>query len=438
MTQSLPGFREFYPAECAVKRAIFQKWQQTVLAYGFAEVEAPILEPLELFTDKSGPEIAEQLFNFVDKGGRAVALRPEFTPSVVRMVAARAQGLRKPIKWFNIGEQFRFERPQKGRLRAFYQLNVDCFGLADFSADAELIALLIQLFRVFGLTQTDVHIRLSDRNLWFFFLESCGITGQAAFDVLALIDKMEREDRAKSLEKIQKCIGDNASVLLTQIEALIAARDLASLKIALGGALSNPAVAQRLAEWEGLLGTLEAMGVHGFIQIDLGIVRGLAYYTGFVFEAFEVSGRSRALAGGGRYDTLVEKLGGPALPAVGFAIGDVVLTDLLTEKNLLPTCNMTPDFYVVSSGPAERRIALGDVQILRAAGFWVEYSLVDTGFSKQLKLADQAGARHALIYGESELAQGLVKLRHLGTRVESDVPRAQLKETLSMLSSVHA
>ncbi len=432
MMQSLPGFREFYPPECAIKTYIFEKWRAGVRVFGFEEIEAPILEPLELFTEKSGEEIVGQLFHFVDKGGRAVALRPELTPSVVKMVAARAQGLRKPIKWFNIGEQFRFERPQKGRLRSFYQLNVDCFGVLDYAADAELIALLVHLFSSFSLTQADVKIRLSDRQLWFFFLEALGYEAEVP-QILSIIDKKEKEDPAESLASLKKLLGEKAGSLWAQIDDLCRARDLEALRAALGEALKNPSLAQRLSDWEGLLAHLEAMGVLNFVQIDLSVVRGLAYYTGFVFEAFEANRGGRALAGGGRYDHLVNRLGGVDLPAVGFAIGDVVLTDLLREKGLLPTYSSAPDFYVLATGPLEKKAALRDIQQLRAAGLHVAYSFGDLGFSKQLKLAGQMAASYALIYGEAELDKGLVKVRSLLSREEEEVSREGLSVFLHRL-----
>lgn len=429
MLQSLPGFREFYPEQCAIKSHIFKIWRQTVLAFGFLEFEAPLLEPLELFTEKSGPEIVEQLFHFVDKGGRAVALRPELTPSLVRMVGAKAQALRKPIKWFNIGEQFRFERPQKGRLRSFYQLNIDCLGVASFEADAELISLLIALFRAFGLTSADFKIRLSDRTLWFNFLESKGLSYEAAVEVLGIIDKLEREETSKTEASLAKFFGSEASSFLKEAQSLTQARTLEALRAALGQSATQEAVSRRLAEWEGLLSILQAMGLAEFVHIDLGIVRGLAYYTGFVFEAFQTNG-GRALAGGGRYDQLVERLGGPALPAVGFAIGDVTLTDLLVAKNLLPFTLPGPEFFLVSTGSLAHNALLSDIQHIRSAGLHADYMLQPSALGKQLKLADQLGARFVLLYAEDELSKGIIKLKNLSLRTETEIPREHLVAAL--------
>lgn len=426
MIQSLPGFREFYPADFAVKHFIFKNWEKSVQAYGFEGIEAPVLEPLELFTEKSGPEIVEQLFHFTDKGGRGVALRPELTPSVVRMVGAKAQGLRKPIRWYNIGEQFRFERPQKGRLRSFYQLNVDFFGVADESADAEVISTLIALFKVFGLTANDFKVRLSDRHLWFYFLEAYDFDHEEIKSILAVVDKWERLQPEVIEAQLKLVAGERTALLIQQIQFLIQARDLKALEKALGDAMNSEKVVKRLMNWSCLLSMLGDMGIADFIQIDLGIVRGLAYYTGFVFEVFEVKGQSRALAGGGRYDDLVEKMGGPVLPAVGFAIGDVVLTDLLKDKGLLPIYSNAPSFYILFTGVVEKQKALLDIQILRGAGIHVTYALGDVNFSKQMKLAGECGVKNLLIYGEDELKTNQVRYRDFVTRDESLVDRSEI------------
>lgn len=417
MAQVLPGFREFYPEEGAVRRYIFDQWTTTVRAYGFQEIEPPILEPLELFTEKSGPEIAEQLFHFVDKGGRAVALRPELTPSVVRMVAAKAQALRRPIKWFNIGEQFRFERPQKGRLRSFYQLNVDCFGIADESADAEVLALLIQIFRDLELTEKDIQLHLSDRTLWFAFLESQGLQDENLQKVLGVVDKMGRDPEEKSLAKLKDVVGESAEDLWGKIKALVAARDLSELK-SIFSTLQNALVQESLLRWELLFERLGAMNCLQYVKVDLGIVRGLAYYTGFVFEVFETSGQMRALAGGGRYDGLVEKLGGPSMPAIGFGVGDVVLTLLLEEKGLLPPAPSTAEVVAVFTGKKEEQVALRLVQELRAHGVPTEYLLGGGTVAKQMKFADQSKASWVIFVGEEELKANQVKLRNMEAHEE--------------------
>jgi histidyl-tRNA synthetase len=435
--QSLPGFREFYPEACASRNHVFGLWRKVARAFNFQEYDAPVLEPLELYIEKSGEEIVGQLFNFEDRGGRAVALRPEMTPSLARLIGAKANSLKRPIKWFNIGEYYRYEKPQKGRLRAFYQFNVDIFGEAGPCADAELIALLVQALRTFGLDSNDFKVRLSDRDLWLLILAAEGLDTEGSSVVLSIIDKLERTDRSKAVDKLAVVLGDGADLFLTRIEEVIAIRDFEKLSdyilnLPIEGDLAEEAK-KRLEEWGVLLRGLNSAGVGDYIQIDLGIVRGLAYYTGFVFEAFEASGEGRALAGGGRYDALVKKLGGPDMPAVGFAMGDVTLADLLESKNLLPTYIQRPDFIAIIGGPDERDAALGDASLIRSMGYAVDYPLKDQGFGKQFKEANQKGARFALIYGTDELAKGVVKIRDFTSGAEQDFPRADLAQCVQEL-----
>jgi histidyl-tRNA synthetase len=434
---TLPGFREFYPAACVRRNYIFEHWRNTAEAFNFQEYDAPILEPLDLYIEKSGEEIVGQLFNFEDRGGRKVAMRPEMTPSLARLVGAKANSLKRPIKWFNIGEHYRYERPQKGRLRAFYQYNVDLLGEANPSADAELIALLVESFKSFGLTDADYKIRLSDRDLWWLFLESEGMDGDTATRVLGIIDKMERAGREKSIEQLEPILGAAAANFMGKVESLIALRDFNQLRTFFESSVTNDAlgdkVSARLNDWSCLLESLESNGAGACVVMDFGIVRGLAYYTGFVFEAFEASGEGRALAGGGRYDDLVNKLCGQAMPAVGFAMGDVTLTDLLEKKGLLSVSEPTPDFFMIIGGSSERAVAMGDAAKLRAAGYRVEYPLKELGFGKQFKDANQKGARFALIYGSDELEAGVLKVRDLQDGNEKNHARDDLVSLAEML-----
>ncbi len=422
--QSLPGFREFYPDALARRSHIFRLWRQTATAFGFAEYDAPILEPLDLYKTKSGDEIEAQLFSFVDKGGREVALRPEMTPTVCRMVGAKANALKRPIKWFSIAEYYRYERAQKGRERAFFQFNADLFGEPGPEAEIELIGLLIQCLRAFGLSEQDFYVRLSDRNLWFFYLEALGLDEARIRGVLSAVDKFEKMGD-DAFKPYGEQFGAIDSELKAKILAFLEIKTLARLEETLGG-LGGEKIAGRLADWRKLLGALEAMGLSKFVEVDLGVVRGLAYYTGFVFEAFDRKGELRAIAGGGRYNDLVKKLGGPDLPAVGFAIGDVTLGLLLEARGLMPTLVQACDVYCVIGGEAERKAAFGDVFELRAAGFRTEYPLKDVAFGKQFKLAADSGAKLALIYGPDEVAKGVVKIRNLADRTEMDVPCEQV------------
>lgn len=431
---TLPGFREFYPADCSRRNFLFAQFRRVARAFCFEEYDGPILEPLDLLVEKSGPEIVGQLFNFEDKGGRAVALRPEMTPTLARLVGAKINSLKRPVKWFSIGEQFRYERPQKGRLRSFYQYNVDILGDPSVAVDAELITLLVQSIAVFGLNHCDFKVRLSDRNLWLLLMEALEVEAQHQLPILSIVDKLARSDRAKTLDQLQPILGPSADKFLHNIERFMQIDSIDSLEACFQRLQPNAAlserIAQRLQDWRHLQSLLTAAGVAEFIQIDLSIVRGLAYYTGFVFEAFEYSGQGRALAGGGRYDRLVQQLGGPDVPAVGFAIGDVTLTDLLISKGRLPELSHTPVFMAIFSGETARMTAIADANRVRAQGFAVDYALKALSFSKQFKLASQKGARFGLIYGSEELANNAVKIRDFSTGDEQLCDRDNLLEVL--------
>ncbi|MDR0535682.1 MAG: histidine--tRNA ligase [Puniceicoccales bacterium] len=432
---SLPGFREFYPEDQAIQNHIFDTWRKTATGFGFQEWEAPVLEPLELFTEKSGEEIVRQLFNFEDKGGRKVSLRPEMTPSLARLAAARAGSLRRPVKWFAIGENFRYEKQQRGRLRSFYQFNADILGESGPAADAEAIALAIESLRAFGLGETDFRVRLSDRTLWFLFLQSIGIPEECAAATLAVVDKLERlqpDDLLKAMEEALAGSPANPAEALARIRGFVAQDSLEKLAAFFAG--SGPVsegIQPRLADWSALLERLAAFGLSDFISVDMTIVRGLAYYTGFVFEVFERDGDGRALAGGGRYDALVKKLGGPDMPATGFGMGDVTLRNLLEAKNLLPAPPSGPDYYAIALAPECRSASLAGVAALRRAGIRADYSFKEGRFGKLIQAAEQAGAKNVLIYGPDELAAGVVKIRNTGTRAERTIPIASLVPELT-------
>jgi histidyl-tRNA synthetase len=427
--QTLPGFRDFYPEDLAKRTHIFRLWRQTASAFGFAEYDTPVLEPLELYKAKSGDEIEAQLFSFTDKGKREVALRPEMTPSVCRLVGERAGSLKRPIKWFSIADFYRYERMQKGRGRCFSQLNADIFGEAGPEAEIELISLLVQCLRAFGLTEKDFCVRLSDRTLWFHYLGSLGLDEKRIRALLGAVDKYERSG-PEAFKGYEESFGTMAEDLKGRVLAFLAVRSFAEAEAILGGSGASPALAARLADWRRLLGGLEAMGLGAFIQVDLGVVRGLAYYTGFVFEAFDRKGELRAIAGGGRYDDLVGKLGGSSLPAVGFAIGDMTFALLLEERGLAPVITSAPDVYCVIGGEAERRAAFADILALRSGGYRVEYPLRDVAFGKQLKAAVDSGAKLALIYGGDELSRGVVKMRDLTDRTEREFPAAEVEASV--------
>jgi histidyl-tRNA synthetase len=418
--QTLPGFREFYPEDFARRNHIFRLWRQTAGVFGFSEYDAPVLEPLELYKAKSGDEIEAQLFSFTDKGGRDVALRPEMTPTVCRLVGAKASSLKRPIKWFSIAEFYRYERMQKGRGRCFFQFNADIFAEPGPEAEIELIALLTQCLCAFGLTDQDFYVRLSDRNLWFYYLEALGLDELRIRAMLGAVDKFDKmgDDAFKSYAEQ---FGEPGDELKAKVLAFLRVKSLSAIEETVAS-LGGEKISARLADWRKLLAGLAAMGLERFVEVDLGVVRGLAYYTGFVFEAFDRKGELRALAGGGRYDDLVQKLGGPALPAVGFAIGDMTFALLLEQRGLMPALVQVPDVYCVIGGEKERAAAFADIHALRAAGFRVDYPLREMAFGKQFKAAAECGAKIALIYGGDELAKGTVKIRDLSDRSEREVP----------------
>ncbi len=382
MMQSLPGFRDFLPTDCAARNYIFQQWREVARRYGFAEWDGPVLEPTELYRKKSGPEIVEQLFNFTDKGEREVAMRPELTPTLARVVAGNERSFKKPLKWFSIGQFFRYEKQQRGRLREHFQLNCDLLGEEDLAADIELLALCIDILRSFGFSRNDVAIRVSDRTFWTDFFKENNAAESEWPALLAAIDKSEREPREKTAAK------------------------LGSLADAVFQVFDQGGRSERLDQ---IVLALEQRGLGGFAEVDVQIVRGLAYYTGVVFEAFDRAGKLRAIAGGGRYDSLVAQLsdGAVKLPALGFAMGDVVLGELIkmtpaaSEKMSAATrSHQSLDAFVVVAKDERRADALSALQKLRDQGLRVDYSLVTARVPKQFQAAEHVGARFALIFGD--------------------------------------
>ena len=425
--KTLPGLRAFYPEECAMRNFIFSKWKESANAYTFLEYDAPTIEPLELFEEKSGSEIVNQLFNFTDKGGRAVALRPEMTPSLARLIGAKANSLRLPAKWYSIGEQFRYERPQKGRLRSFYQFNVDILGESGVGAEAELIACLIDSFKSVGLGSSDFKICLSDRTLWVLFLKTFGISDANMNAVLSIIDKAQRIDTEKLKKSLLEYLANNTDSFVDSLNQLIKIRNFEELSSFFNTLSPNDKftydLKSRLSDWRGLLNLIQSMGFDKYIEIDFSIVRGLAYYTGFVFEAFEVRAKGRALAGGGRYDYLIERLTGNQMCAVGFAMGDVTLIDLLRIKKKVPDSNFNPDLYLAFSDENLRSYALQDASVLRGSGFRIEYPLKLQSFSKMFKSLKQRNVNFVILYGTEEIKQGNVKFINLKTGEENIISR---------------
>jgi histidyl-tRNA synthetase len=398
--ERLPGFRDFYPEplphqdvwSADARQFIFEKWRAVAKRYGFREYDGPPLEPLELFTTKSGAEIVGQLYNFVDKGDRSISLRPEMTPTLARMVAAHERNYKKPIKWFAIPQLFRYERQQKGRLREHFQFNADLVGETDPAADAELIALLIDTLRAFNLTAEDFVIRLSSRNAWHDFFKHGGGDTAHEYDFFQVIDKLERSSPEESEKKLSAM-----GFSLAKVDEFIKS--------------GHPT-----AELQSILDNLAARGLRDFVKIDYQVIRGLAYYTGVVFEAFDRKGEFRAIAGGGRYNNLVKLISGGRvdLPALGFGMGDVVLLELLKERGLLPKFDTHMDVFVIIEDEALRPHSLKLIHELRAAGYAVEYPLTPAKSDKQFKRAQELKVAHTARLDNDSY----VRIRNLKTRDE--------------------
>jgi histidyl-tRNA synthetase len=411
--QALPGFRDFLPVNCAARNYIFSRWREVARRYGFVEWDGPVLEPTELYRKKSGDEIIGQLFNFTDKGEREVALRPELTPTLARIIAAHEREFKKPLKWFSIGSCFRYEKQQRGRLREHIQLNCDILGETDLAADIELVALSIDILCGFGFNEKDFVVRISDREFWIDFLKSQNVPEARWQEILQTIDKSEREPREKTIEKL--------------------------------GALADPVLAileksGRSEKLEKLVDGLRLRGLADFVDIDVRIVRGLAYYTGIVFEVFDRAGKLRAVAGGGRYDNLIEQLsdGAAKLSAVGFAMGDVVLGELIRDRPAARQKMETAvrdeskiDIYVVIAKEERRPDAIAEIQKLRDRGYRVDYSLTPAKVGKQFQTAEDLGATIAILYGD-EWPQ--VKVKTLATREEKLIRPEELLAYLTRSS----
>jgi histidyl-tRNA synthetase len=417
---ALPGFRDFYPPEYADRAFIMRAWRDVARRYAFVEYDGPPLEPLDLYTRKSGDEIVGQLYSFTDKGGREVALRPEMTPTFARMVAARANALRKPVRWFSIPQLFRYERQQKGRLREHFQLNVDMVGEADVTADAEVLAVAVDIMRAVGLGPSDVRARVSDRRLLNALLAHAGVADEQLPAVYAVVDKLEREPREQSARRLADAGLSSAAV--EQFYATVRAATVGELRASFGG---DPVVAEQLARMERYFAALAALGVGDWVELDLSIVRGLAYYTGIVFELFDRRGEFRAICGGGRYDSLLASLGGADLPALGFGMGDVVLGEMLRSRGLMPPSTSRLDYWVAGDDAERQPDVMRVAAALRGRGRSVEYALRAQSLARQLKAAAAAGAERAVILVAADAPRGTATVKTLADGSETAVTLAE-------------
>jgi histidyl-tRNA synthetase len=415
---ALPGFRDFYPEQLATRNYLMSVWRDVARKYGFVEYDGPPLEPLELYTRKSGEEIVGQLYTFTDKGGREVALRPEMTPTLARMVAAKASAMRKPIRWFSVPQLFRYERQQKGRLREHFQLNVDIVGEASVAADAELLAVAIDVMRAVGLTSNDVRARVSDRQMLTAVLSAVGVKKAEMPAVFAAIDKTGREPREVTLGKVEKAVASKEAQ--SGVSRILASS--ADLNALAAEFRHSPNVMETVTHMREYLNFLDALGVGDWIDFDLSIVRGLAYYTGKVFELFDAKGEFRAICGGGRYDDLLSTIGGVDLPALGFGMGDVVLTELLRSRDLLPTPELGTEYWVAADDESMLPDVMTVAGRLRSKSRSVEYALKSQTLARQLKTASTAGVKKVVLLSRDDYANGKVTVKTLADGSERSVP----------------
>ena len=413
MTKGVRGTRDFYPEDMRIRNWLFDNFQSAARSHGFEEYDSPVLEHEELYTRKQGEEITQQLYNFEDKGGRKVALRPEMTPSLARMVMARAGALPTPIKWFSIPQCWRYERTQRGRGREHYQWNVDIWGSDAIQADAELLSVLVSFFEGVGLNADDLVIRISSRKVLEEVLGSLGISGDAFAATCIIVDKMDKLP-AEAVEQQLSEQGLNSDAIAA-IQSTLGLSDLDSLASALGEG------SEAVAELATLFDLVDAYGISDWVEFDASVVRGLAYYTGPVFEAHDRAGKLRAICGGGRYDRLLSSLGGNDMPATGFGFGDMVIMELLNEKGLVPDLPSGNQDIVIAIDEDLRSAAMSVATKLRASGRLVDLVLEDKRMKWAFRHAERTGAQRLVMVMPDEWAAGNVRIKELESGEESDV-----------------
>jgi len=418
MAQGVRGTRDFYPEDMRLRNWLFERFHSAARSHGFEEYDAPVLESEELYTRKAGEEIVGQLYNFEDKGGRKVALRPEMTPSLARMVMARAGALALPIKWYSIPQCWRYERTQRGRGREHYQWNVDIWGMNGIEADAELLSVLVQFFDSVGLSSEDLVIRISSRKVLEEVLGSLGLEGEIFAQTCVIVDKMDKLPE----DVIEAQLSDLglSSESISTIRSVLGITDLESIS----SALSSDSEA--LIELQSLFSLCDSYGISDWVSFDASVVRGLAYYTGPVFEAHDRAGNLRAICGGGRYDKLIGTLGGNDLPATGFGFGDMVVMELLADKGLLPELSTGVSDVVFGMGTELRGAAMQVAAKLRSAGRTVDLVLEDKKMKWVFKHAERCGATRLVMVMPDEWAEGKVRIKDLDTGEESTVAMEDL------------
>ena len=413
MTQGVRGTRDFYPEDMRIRNWLFDNFRAAARSHGFEEYDSPVLEHEELYTRKQGEEITQQLYNFEDKGGRRVALRPEMTPSLARMVMARAGAMPTPIKWFSIPQCWRYERTQRGRGREHYQWNVDIWGSDAVQADAELLSVLVSFFQRVGLNADDLAISISSRKVLEEVLGSLGISGDAFAATCIIVDKMDKLPAEVVEQQLSEQGLDSSAISV--IQSTLGLSDLDSLAAALGE--DSGAV----AELATLFDLIDSYGIADWVTFDASVVRGLAYYTGPVFEAHDRGGKLRAICGGGRYDRLLSSLGGNDMPATGFGFGDMVIMELLNEKGLVPDLPSGNQDIVIAINEDLRSAAMSVATKLRESGRSVDLVLEDKRMKWAFRHAERTGAQRLVMVMPDEWAAGNVRIKELESGEESDV-----------------
>jgi len=413
--------RDFYPGDVRLRNWLFSLWREVSEAFGFSEYDGPVVESEELYTLKSGDEIVGQLYNFEDKGGRKLALRPEMTPTLARMIIAKGTSLPKPIKWFSIPQCFRYERMSRGRKREHYQWNLDVIGVEEVTAEAEVIAAAIEFLRRVGLGKDDFVVFLSNRRLLAALLKSKGLPDEKFADVCLVIDK-----KGKATDAALKAMMRETGLSDAMIGGVFEVLEIDTLAQAERVLVKANADLAPLDETKEVFEYLSHYNLPEFCRFDISIVRGLLYYTGPVFEFFDKERKFRAICGGGRYDNLLESYGGGKVTAVGLGFGDVVITEILAEKGLLPDFSHKLDYAVIPFSEQERKVATEISQSLRSKGKKVSMTLERKKLRKALAEADKAGAEKVVIVAPDELAVGKVVVRDMRTGEEQAVPIEQL------------
>jgi len=409
------GTRDFYPPDMAVRNFIIDGWKKVSLRNGFEEYDGPIFEYLKMFQIKSGDEIAEQLFSLTDRGGRELALRPEITPTLARMVNQQISSLPRPIKWFSVPRLFRAERPQKGRLREFFQWNIDIIGVEDVLADAEVIFTTVDYLQEVGLTQRDVKVKISSRKLLSASLRNIGVSSNQLDSLYALLDKYGKIPNGTFEKILAEQVPD--SVTAKKIMDFMGTTTLSEVPEIVG---SNAEIDEAMQELARLYDLLRQMGVSQYCELYPSIIRGLAYYTGVVFEVYNIAGdpdlRLRAMCGGGRFDNLLKDFGGPDIPATGMGMGDCILSIVLEEKGLLKKQLLSRqlDYFVAFTDKQFSEKAIEITTKLRRAGLAANFDYKSSNLSKQLKQASTQNAKKCIIIG-SEIRNNELVVKDMST-----------------------